>query len=401
MKHIVFVVGNYKNGGVPMRSTNLANAFAEKGYRCTILVTKEIAENIYFSLNDNVELVSLKEYVNNHKKQRDRIKAEREKVIRAIKKIRYFSKFNKAFDKSLAGKIKGLRLGQDIAVFAENNPKAVFITFGLAYYEETFFGVKGTDCSVIYAERNAPEVEFPKDNEQKDYYISLVKQAKGAVLQTKDELSFYDGQLESPVVINNPVKAGLPDAFVGERRKVVVNFCRIALQKNIPLMLDAFLKLHNDFPDYELHIYGNTVADNEVQLLQEYKTFVKTQGAEDFIKFLPPCADVHEKIRDAMMFVSSSDFEGLSNSMLEALAIGLPCVCTDCLGGGAREMITEEENGLLVPMNNSDLLYRAMKRMIEDEALRLKCSLNAAKVKESHAVEKIAEKWLQYIDSVT
>ena len=42
------IVGNYKNGGVPMHSTNLANAFAEKGYTCTILVTKDIGENIYF-----------------------------------------------------------------------------------------------------------------------------------------------------------------------------------------------------------------------------------------------------------------------------------------------------------------------------------------------------------------
>lgn len=400
MKHIVFIVGNYKNGGVPMRSTNLANAFAEKGYSATILATKEIADDIYFSLHENVSLVSLSDYVKNHKEQADRIAAEREKTIKNIKKLRYLSKFNKNADKKLARKIKELRKGNELAVFAENNQNATYITFGISYYEMTYCATKKYGCNVIYAERNAPEIEFPSDAEQKEYYMDILSHSKGAVLQTADELEFFVGALKNPVVINNPVKANLPEPFAGERRKVVVNFCRIAEQKNIPLMIDAFMKLHKDFPDYSLEIYGNTVGDIEEQLLAEYKESVKKYNADEFIKFLPPRADVHQVIKDSMMFVSSSDFEGLSNSMLEAMAIGLPCVCTDCLGGGAREMITDGENGLLVPMNDADALYKAMKKMITDDELRIKCSLNASKVRETHAVEKISEKWLKYIESV-
>jgi len=66
MKRIVFVIGNYKNGGVPMRTTNLANEFAKQGYRSTILVTKDIAENVFFEHHENVSIVSLKEYVSAH-----------------------------------------------------------------------------------------------------------------------------------------------------------------------------------------------------------------------------------------------------------------------------------------------------------------------------------------------
>ena len=400
MNHIVFVVGNYKNGGVPMRSTNLANAFAEKGYSATILVTKEISDDIYFSLHKNVSLVLLSDYVKRHRTQAERIANEREKAISNIKKMRYLSKFCKKTDKKLAFKIKELRRGKELAVFAENNPDATYITFGISYYEMTYCATKKYGCNVIYAERNAPEVEFPSDAELKEYYMDILSHSKGAVLQTADELKFFDGSLKNSVVINNPVKANLPEPFIGERRNVVVNFCRIAKQKNIPLMIDAFMKLHKDFPEYSLEIYGNTVADVEEQLLEEYKEMVKKYNADEFIKFLPPRADVHEVIKDAMMFVSSSDFEGLSNSMLEAMAIGLPCVCTDCLGGGAREMITDSKNGLLVPMRDADALYKAMKRMIIDENLRIECSSNASKVRETHAVEKISEKWLNYIESV-
>ena len=98
------------------------------------------------------------------------------------------------------------------------------------------------------------------------------------------------------------------------------------------------------------------------------------------------------------MFVSSSDYEGLSNSMLEAMAIGLPCVCTDCLGGGAREVIKDRENGLIVPMNDAEAMCRAMKEYIEDPALAEKCSLNAAAIREELSVEKITRQWLDIIE---
>ncbi len=401
MKHIVFVVGNYKNGGVPMRSTNLANAFADKGYYCTILVTGEIGNEIFFKLHENVKLVSLKDYVNEHREVTERIKTDREKQIKKIKQLRYFTRFNKKADTKLAVKVRELRKGAELQVFMADNKDSIYITFGISSYEKTFCASKNLGCNIIYAERNAPELEYPEDKLQKEYYFSIVEKACGAVLQTKDELRFFENRLHEPVVINNPAKAGLPEPYVGKRKNVIVNFCRIAKQKNLPLLIDAFMLLHKDFPEYTLEIYGNTVVKEEEELLTEYRESVEKLEASEFIKFLPPRADVHNVIKDAKMFVSSSDFEGLSNSMLEALAIGLPCVCTDCLGGGAREMIADGENGLLVPMNDANALYLAMKRMIEDEELCNKCSKNAAKVRKTHNAESIAKQWINYIESVT
>ena len=85
--------------------------------------------------------------------------------------MRYLTKFNKKADNNLALKIKELRKGKDIAVFAENNPDAIYITFGISYYEMTYCATKKYGCNIIYAERNAPEVEFPSDEEQKNYYL--------------------------------------------------------------------------------------------------------------------------------------------------------------------------------------------------------------------------------------
>ena len=399
MKQIVFVVGNYKNGGVPMRSTNLANEFARRGYPSTILVTKDIAENIFFDIHKDVSIVSLKEYVASHRSDEaaEKILNKRKRKIRFIKYLRYFSKFFAALDKKLAAKIRNLRRSEDLAVFAATNPSCVYIPFGISYYEDTFYGTKNTNAKIIYAERNAPEVELPKDKAEKERLLGLISKADGAVLQTEAELEFYGNRVKNSAVINNPVKANLPEPFEGERRKVIVNFCRIAEQKNLPLMINAFMEFHKAHPDYTLEIYGNTVEESEEELKREYISLIESLNATDCIKILPPRADIHAVVRDCATFVSSSDFEGLSNSMLEALAIGLPCVCTDCLGGGAREMITNGKNGLLVPMNNVTVLADAMARMADDKTFAENCSQNAVKVRETHKVETIAAQWLEAI----
>ena len=400
MKHIVFVVGNYKNGGVPMRTTNLANEFAKQGYKSTILVTKDIAENVFFECHENVSIVSLKEYISTH--SNDKVvkinKKKRNHMIHFLKYLRYISKKFPKWDKKLASEIRGLRHSENLSAFIVSNPDCVYIPFGISYFGDVFYASKGTKAKIIYAERNAPEVEFPDDINEKESLIKMLSDADGAVLQTQDELKFYNGRLKNAVVINNPVKANLPEPFDGERRKVVVNFCRIAEQKNLPLMINAFMEFHKSHPDYSLEIYGNTVEKNEEELKNRYLEMISSFNAEECIKILPPRAEIHSVVRDCAMFVSSSDFEGLSNSMLEALAIGMPCVCTDCLGGGAREMITDGENGLLVPMNDANALAQAMCRMADDKEFSKKCSENAMKVRETHKVETIAGKWLEVIE---
>jgi len=86
--------------------------------------------------------------------------------------------------------------------------------------------------------------------------------------------------------------------------------------------------------------------------------------------------------------------------MIEAMAIGLPCVCTDCLGGGAREVIQHEENGLIVPLKDVEALYQGMKRMIEEKELAKKCGEKAARIRAEQSVEKIVDKWIDVIESV-
>ena len=169
-------------------------------------------------------------------------------------------------------------------------------------------------------------------------------------------------------------------------------------QKNIELLINAFEKLHIEYPGYRLEIYGNAQDNEEREYKNKIIRLICERQLDCCVTVYPPAANVHERVLKSAMFVSSSDYEGLSNSMLEAMAIGLPCICTDCLGGGAREVITDRENGLIVPMNDAEAMCRAMKEYIEDPALAEKCSLNAAAIREELSVEKITRQWLDIIE---
>ena len=103
--------------------------------------------------------------------------------------------------------------------------------------------------------------------------------------------------------------------------------------------------------------------------------------------------NIHEHVLKYAMFVSSSDWEGMSNSMLEAMAIGLPTICTDCPIGGAASIITDHENGLLVPMKQAEKLAAAMSEVADDIGLQTKLSENGVRIKESLSMSKICSLW--------
>lgn len=83
--------------------------------------------------------------------------------------------------------------------------------------------------------------------------------------------------------------------------------------------------------------------------------------------------------------------------MLEAMAIGMPVVCTDCPIGGAKATITDGENGLLAPIQNAEALANAMNRVIEDIELADKLSHNSSQIRNELSLDKITEKWMQLL----
>ena len=111
--------------------------------------------------------------------------------------------------------------------------------------------------------------------------------------------------------------------------------------------------LANEFKDYKLVIYGQGVLEDELRQANS------NLGLTDRVLLPGFATNILEQERPCITFVSSSDFEGISNSMLEAMGMGPPVVVRDCPVGGARMVIQDGVNGLLVPVG---IRKRCMKK---------------------------------------
>ena len=99
------------------------------------------------------------------------------------------------------------------------------------------------------------------------------------------------------------------------------------------------------------------------------------------------------------MFVMTSRFEGMPNALIEAMACGLPCVCTDCDFGPA-ELIRDGESGLLAPVDDVAAIAAAMGRVADDAVLAERLSRGALEIRRTHAREIICGQYRDYILSV-
>ena len=100
------------------------------------------------------------------------------------------------------------------------------------------------------------------------------------------------------------------------------------------------------------------------------------------------------------MYVLSSDYEGISNSLMEAMAMGLPCISTDCPIGGSAMCIESGRNGLLVPVGDRKALKEAMEQIAGNEAFASELGKNAVSIRETFAEEKIADMWYCYLYNI-
>lgn len=212
--------------------------------------------------------------------------------------------------------------------------------------------------------------------------------AKKVVFQTRRIESYFNKRIrDNGCIILNPIS--VTTKAYAKRKKKIITAGRLMKQKNHKMLMESFKDVVSFYPQYELWIYG------EGDLLDELISFGKVLGIEDKVYFPGNSSDVHRNMADAEIFVLSSDYEGLSNALMEAMMMGLPCISTKC--SGSDEIIVDGENGLLVPIGDRTVLTEGLIRLIRDEALREKLGTAAIKTAESFTVEAVIGQWMEVI----
>lgn len=105
-----------------------------------------------------------------------------------------------------------------------------------------------------------------------------------------------------------------------------------------------------------------------------------------------------EKIKSASMFVLSSDYEGMTNAVIEAMA--MPVISTDYPSGGSAELIANGKNGLLIPVDDVETLTEAMCKIEELAEFANKIGKEPEKIKNRLNAEVVAENWKEYLNKI-
>ena len=277
---------------------------------------------------------------------------------------------------------------------AEQRPDVIvsFLTFP-NFYATIVGNLLG--IPVIISERGNPYVI--KNIKDKIVY-SFFNFASGAVFQTEGAKAYFSKRLQKQsCVIPNPVVRENDNVRfdTSTDNHEIVFIARFEnMQKRQDLMVNALEKVVKVFPDTILKFYG-TGKD-----LPMIENIVKEKNLESNVRFIGYTNNPEEEMVKSEVFVLTSDYEGIPNSLIEAMSVGMPVVSTDCDPGGARMLIEDGVNGILVPKNDAQGIADAIIRIFKDKELREKLSREAYKITEKYTEEKIAEQWHDYITSV-
>lgn len=385
-----------KGGGAERVAALLMNEFHKSGCQVEFLLTSSSEEEVIRTeLDEEIPLVLLQDKI----KKNSNFKTKMLKLYSSIF-CRMFEAFRRPVPSHFAYVSFVAQYENEIQTLREkmkSDPEMTVITFLQPAIPMVLLAARGLPNKIIFSERGNPE-RLMKHRYGKKFIEKYYTRADVAVFQTEDAKKQYPICIqEKGIIIPNLVKADLPQSYHGKKNKNITTFCRISLQKNLPMLVEAFAKLYQEYSEYKLRIIGDTLNKEGEEVKKSLVQQIRKDGLEEVVEFLPFSKNVHEKIIRDAMYVNSSDYEGISNAMLEAMAIGMPVVCTDCPVGGARSVIKDKENGLLVGVNDVEGMYLAMKEIIENTKLAEKLSTNASKLREQLSIQNIAKRWMDLI----
>lgn len=179
-------------------------------------------------------------------------------------------------------------------------------------------------------------------------------------------------------------------ALLKEKKKEIVSVGRLIPAKNYPLLLNAFKRFHESHGDYCLRVFG------QGYMLDELRQQCEALKISECVCFEGVVKNVVDYISSSEIFVLTSNFEGMPNSLLEAMCIGLPVISTKV--AGAVDLINES-NGVLIDVNSEEQLFDALCKLADNLELRQEISKNAAKIFDILKLDTIVPLWRNLIDT--
>ena len=353
--NITLFIGSVSVGGAERVVCNLANYLAEKGHTVEILVMSETKRS-YF-IRPEVKVIPLI-------KNAERKNRLYNVVVRYYRLVRY------------------MRNRKDVDRYIVLLPWTMIMMLSLA---------RMTKAKIIASERSNP-ASYPIFMRflLKHYF----KYADGLVFQTSGALKWCNTTIKNvkSVVIPNAINPEfIRDPFTGVKIKRIVAAGRLIPLKNYALLINAFAKIADIVPEYHLVIFGKGAEQKNLEKLSKKLGIVSKVLFPGYVDNMP------EELEKSSLFILSSNYEGMPNTLMEAMALGLPCISTDCPCGGPRFLIEDGVNGFLVPVGDSDRMAERMRDILLDDEKRNRVGRKAMVIRETFSPDKIYQRWEDFI----
>lgn len=216
--------------------------------------------------------------------------------------------------------------------------------------------------------------------------------ADGVVFQTKEAQSYFSEKTKKKsAIILNPVNEKFYNQNWNCIKEDIIFVGSLVPSKNPLLIAKAFNVIKSKHPKLTLSYYG------EEELRYSISDFAKKNNISDRVFIYGKKSDIENYISLSRIYVLCSDFEGLPNSLMEAMAVGIPIIASDCPCGGPRSLIKNGENGFLFEPRNLNQLVDCLEKLLGDEDLQKQFSFNEVESALSFKSSVILKQWEKYI----
>lgn len=358
--NILFLVSSMHAGGAERVAATLSAGWAQQGHRVTLVPTYTGKGQLFYELDPQVRMEWLADRLGS---------AARTPLAPLVKLWR------------LRGLVKEQRPDVIVSFLTNVNVMAILATRGL-------------QVPLIVCERTNPAFSSSATPVLQRLRRWLYPHASMVTVQAEASVEAMRQQvpgMQRLAVVPNPLPPSLPAASshpeAQKARRRLVAMGRFVPSKRFAELISSFERLASRFPEWDLFIWGDGPLR---KALQQRLT---ERGLRERVQLPGRTPEPWVELLASDVFVLSSEVEGFPNALIEAMALGLPCVSVDC-PSGPREITRDGQDARLVPLYDDQALEQALAELMSDMNERQRLGAQAARsVRSRYGLEQVMAHW--------